>query len=414
MAAVVMFRGRRACPCLAEWIPVYEAELKRLGEIKSKVDIAQLIGTYVKSGTTHVPGGAGDFWQHSKRAVAIAEEMGAAAFERGPAQGFAWHMHFVLKGCPHNAGGRYQVVAREAGYNGLGANGRGARDPRGAIKLRTWEQGIRWARARQKQVTPKPKLRTTDISCSTFNVKSKTSGFVRRVPVIDERVRLHRPTVAVFQELQPGADKRTPLSQALARTHISWSMTSNYANKVQYLRDNDKGWTKVRSAKYPLGNSRHALAVLYRHRNTGAEVVVATPHLSYAHSDGKQRAAEAKQLVAFLRRDFKGKEWLVVGDFNDSHKKTKTRPVNSTGVVLRAAGLHDLSFDPTMANKHGRAFNTAHQNKTPAPASGVHLENFYGTPGLAGLLWLNDVHEGRRGGDHWLVYMDIRITHPVK
>lgn len=156
----VLFRGRVACVCLAAWLPVYEQELLDLGVIKFNVDIAQLTGNYAQSGGTHGQGGAADIWQHDKVSVSTGESMGAADFERTPAQGFAYHSHLVLKGCPHNTPARYQVTAREAGYNGLGAGGRGGRDPRGTIKLRTWEQGIAWAKARQAKRRKKAAMTT--------------------------------------------------------------------------------------------------------------------------------------------------------------------------------------------------------------------------------------------------------------
>jgi hypothetical protein len=63
------------------------------------------------------------------------------------------HTHGVLRGCPHNGPARYQIAAVDAGYNGLGHLGHGARDngPR-PLSHRTWEEGIAWAKALQ----PKP------------------------------------------------------------------------------------------------------------------------------------------------------------------------------------------------------------------------------------------------------------------
>lgn len=409
MSAVVMFRGRRACPCLAEWIPVYEAELKRVGEIRDKVDIAQLIGTYSKSGGTHVPGGAADLWQRSSKAIAIAEEMGAAAYGRTAAQGFAPHQHLVLKGCPHNAGGRYQVVAREAGYNGLGAGGRGGRDPRGKTTLRTYKQGIAWAKARQKPKPAPVQTRATDFEAATFNMKGGTSGFPTRVPVIRARIFQHLPHFVIAQELAPKA-------RALVSTAIKtkYDMQSNYANKVQWLLRNRQGWKKVKSAKYQLGNNRHGHAVQYRHRHSGAEFVLANVHPSWQHDAGKLRAAEARKLVAGMNRDFGRLEKVVGGDFNSSHERTKSRPDDSFMDVLETAGFHDLFFDVPPSKRKGEQYNTAHQNKTPYLHSGIHLDRFAGTAGLEGREWTNDVHDGKRGGDHWMVRMAIRLTHPVK
>lgn len=144
------FRGRVACNCLRAWLPVFEKELLRLGVIKQSIDIAQLTGSASASAGTHSQGGAADVWQDDPTTIKIAEEMGAVGWPRTRAQGFAPHSHLVLKGCPHNGPARYQVTARERGYNGLGAGGFGGRDPRGPKKLRTYTAGIRWAKKRQK------------------------------------------------------------------------------------------------------------------------------------------------------------------------------------------------------------------------------------------------------------------------
>lgn len=144
---VVYFRGKPACPCLAEWLPVFEAELVRRGVVKQSIDIAQLIGGAAASGGTHASGGAFDIWQHDPETIRVARQMGAdATWQRTPAQGFDYHAHGVLRGCPHNGPARYQIDAVDDGYNGLGSGGRGARDdgPR-PLSGRTWREGIAWA-----------------------------------------------------------------------------------------------------------------------------------------------------------------------------------------------------------------------------------------------------------------------------
>lgn len=143
------FRGRTACQCLAEWLPVYEQELLDLGVIKHSIDIFQLIGNAKASAGVHAKGGAFDIAQTQPLAIEVARQMGAdATWPR------MWtnnvHTHGVLRGCPHNGPARYQIDAVDAGYDGTGRGGRGARDtgPR-PLSGRTWEQGIAWATARQ-------------------------------------------------------------------------------------------------------------------------------------------------------------------------------------------------------------------------------------------------------------------------
>jgi hypothetical protein len=150
------FRGYPACACLIEWLPVFEAELKRRGVIKVSIDIAQLIGSAPQSAATHKPGGAFDIWQHDATTVKVAREMGAAAWARTRAQGFDPHTHGVLNGCPHNSGGRYQIAALKAGRNGLGWMGlKGKDDGPAPRSLRTYKAGIAWAKTQGKP-TPKP------------------------------------------------------------------------------------------------------------------------------------------------------------------------------------------------------------------------------------------------------------------
>lgn len=148
----VLFRGRWACPCQVEWIPVYESELQRRGVLVGELGIAQLIGFFGGSGGTHAKGGANDFWmpRDPAEAVLVARQMGADATWVRPegwdgADGVE-HIHGVLTGCLHNGPAAYQIDAVRAGFNGLGSGGRGGADtgPR-PLSGRTWREGIAWA-----------------------------------------------------------------------------------------------------------------------------------------------------------------------------------------------------------------------------------------------------------------------------
>lgn len=153
----VTFRGKPACPCLAKWLPAYEAELLRRKVILHNLDIYQLIGGAPQSGGTHTMGGAYDVAQVSDLAIWVARNMGGIAWHRPvnwDGHGGIEHQHGVLNGCPHNGPARYQIDAYKLDFNGLGLNGHGGKDtgPRG-IPLRTWEEGMAWAKA---QAAPKP------------------------------------------------------------------------------------------------------------------------------------------------------------------------------------------------------------------------------------------------------------------
>lgn len=156
---VVDFRGHPACPCLAAWLPVYEAELQRRGRLTGPLPIFQLIGNASASAKTHSQGGAFDVSDLvGNEDVWLARQMGAdATWARTAAQGFTPHLHGVLTGCPHNEPARYQLYAVQAGFNGLGDAGRGAPDdgPR-PLSGRTWRQGIAWAKE-QGDDMPAPK-----------------------------------------------------------------------------------------------------------------------------------------------------------------------------------------------------------------------------------------------------------------
>lgn len=149
----VMFRGMPACECLAEFLPVYERELQETGNLVGPLKIYQLIGDAAASASTHQPGGAYDVTDGtpSQADVLIARQMGAAEWLRTPPTFSPLHRHGVLRGCPHNAGGRYQIAALDAGFNGLGSGGRGGPDdgPRD-FEVRTWREGIAWAKRRQR------------------------------------------------------------------------------------------------------------------------------------------------------------------------------------------------------------------------------------------------------------------------
>lgn len=153
MSYIVQFRGKPACPCQVEWIPAFEAELRRRGYLKPKqaLTIYQLIGGNPSSGGTHVDGGASDFGFVSGM-VEVAREMGADAtwhrlYNWDHAGGIE-HVHSVLTGCPHNQPAAYQITAVRKGFNGLGHLGQGAPDdgPK-PLSGRTWQQGIAYAQA---------------------------------------------------------------------------------------------------------------------------------------------------------------------------------------------------------------------------------------------------------------------------
>lgn len=155
LSYAVTFRSLPACPCLATWIPAYEAELQRRGLLSGPLRIYQLIGGATASAGTHSLGGAYDTKYIGDAALWVARQMGADATWHRPynwdGRGGMEHVHGVLTGCPHNGPAAYQIDAVRAGYNGLGHLGHGAPDtgPR-PLSGRTWQQGLTWARNQQE------------------------------------------------------------------------------------------------------------------------------------------------------------------------------------------------------------------------------------------------------------------------
>jgi hypothetical protein len=149
MAEYVIFRRRRACVCVAEWIPWFEKVLIKREVIYKNVDIAQLTGNAGASGGTHRQGGAMDFWANVRKwwvFLVVARQMGAdASWLRLAWQGpWTKHYHCVLRGCRHNSPARYQLTEVDNNQDGL----RGSRKDDGPRPLskRTWREGIEWAK----------------------------------------------------------------------------------------------------------------------------------------------------------------------------------------------------------------------------------------------------------------------------
>lgn len=144
--AVPTYAGKPACSCLVEWLTEFHKQLGLRG-ITREFRVYQLIGGAAASGGTHANGGAFDIQTLPPAGIALAREMGAATWNRSA--GFSTpHAHGVLNGCPHNGPAAYQIAALAAGFNGLGKGGRGGYDDGpGPRRLRTYRQGIEWARA---------------------------------------------------------------------------------------------------------------------------------------------------------------------------------------------------------------------------------------------------------------------------
>ena len=154
-----------ACPHMAQWWPVFTALVKQRFGVS--LEILQAAGSYSKSGATHVEGTSIDWrtWRFTPAVVngivALAREMGArATWYRTKAQGFDPHVHMALD-CPCRSGADYQTAAVDAGYNGLGKNGRGGKDTHPAPSTRRdYKAGIAWASQQLGSASSRPKPTT--------------------------------------------------------------------------------------------------------------------------------------------------------------------------------------------------------------------------------------------------------------
>lgn len=146
------FRGLPACSCLHAWLPEFEALIGRSPRW------FQLVGDAPTSAGFHRGGGSADSEPLSDDELRIARNMGAAAWNRWWTDNY--HAHMRLNGCPHNSIGQPQVDDLNAGRDGTGPlyDNAGTPDngPRDGVQwpLRTWRQGIEWAREQEDEMRP--------------------------------------------------------------------------------------------------------------------------------------------------------------------------------------------------------------------------------------------------------------------
>jgi len=138
------------------WFPAVQEMAIARGIVKESIDIAQggyRGGATSASAGTHDGGGAFDFVQYSDDLVTLVRQMGGAGWHRTTAQGFSGpHLHIELVGCPHHPSADYQVEAYTDGYNGLGNGWKGRDDGPRVNPIRTWSQGIAWAKTQLNEL----------------------------------------------------------------------------------------------------------------------------------------------------------------------------------------------------------------------------------------------------------------------
>lgn len=149
--------GLPACTCLAAWVPAFETAIGRSPRW------FQLDGNAPASAGFHRGGGSADSEPLSEDELRTARNMGAASWNRW------WtnnnHAHMRLNECPHNSIGQPQVADLNAGRDGTGPlyDNAGVPDngPRDGVlwPLRTWREGIEWAKAQQEDDMADPAVK---------------------------------------------------------------------------------------------------------------------------------------------------------------------------------------------------------------------------------------------------------------
>ena len=153
-----------ACDCHRAWLPVF----KRLCELKGygQVVVWNCVSSLEASGNTHSGGGAVDWGGIRRDRAMLARQMGASATWPRNWTGNQ-HTHSVLNGCPHTSTAADHQVTACVIYrrDGLGYLGRQGPDPLPLpTPIRTWQQGIAWARAEIARIEDDMPLSNDDIA----------------------------------------------------------------------------------------------------------------------------------------------------------------------------------------------------------------------------------------------------------
>lgn len=147
------------CYCVTQSIPLVEARLREAGIIHRSVDFFQLgyRGDVTASKGTHERGGVADVHQYSNKALEIWRECGWAMWRRTEAQGFIYHGHGALIGCPHLSDeADRQIDQYKDGTNGLRDHGP---DDGPNVPVITWRAALdKYSSVLVKQATYTPDL----------------------------------------------------------------------------------------------------------------------------------------------------------------------------------------------------------------------------------------------------------------
>jgi hypothetical protein len=342
---------------MKEWLGVYERYLLHIGAIKHNVDIFQLTGTASASAGTHRRGGAADLAQVSVAAVQASRNGGAMGWRRdadphdGQPDFRPTHQHLVLKGCPHSLTTcSYQVGAGEAGYSGLGSNGRGTRDdgPRQGVKfpLRTYKEGIAWMKSQMdgapEPVPTPPPTTVTLLDHAHWNVASVKAGWFP-VPWSERGDKIGQQLAALSSSIVTCNETHTTEQTATIHKHLGdhyRHVSSPIGNDIFF---DDTKYDQTRAyVEYSLKAQARYAGVLHLTRlDSGHPLTVVNTHFPYASAS--LRSTAARNLVALLA-DVDG-PIILSGDFNNQSFSSGTPHYH-----LRRAGYDFLREQGPVVN----------------------------------------------------------------
>lgn len=340
------FRGFPACDCLVEWLPWVERLMLHRKIIKRNLDIYQLIGGASASAGTHRTGGAFDVAQSTWGALQIYRAAGAdASWARKP-PAFTPHAHGVLRGCPHNGPARYQIAAVDAGYNGLGAGGRGGRDdgPR-PLSGRTWRQGIEWIKTELGVVAPTPTpVVETVFDLAHWNVASAKPGWFgvpwpERQAAIGAALKNADASIITMNETH----YKNQTADILAALGPSWVHQSSPVGNDYFYKA--AAWQfnhGYQYREYPLNVQNRFLGVLHLIRvQTGQRMTFANTHLPNGSAALRTKAANR---VAAILADVDD-PIVLSGDFNN-----EAFAAGTPHGILRKAGYEFMREQAPITN----------------------------------------------------------------
>lgn len=215
---------------------------------------------------------------------------------------------------------------------------------------------------------PKPQPADTASDVLTLNVASLKFSWATRAPKIAKFVLDQDRDFVILQECY-----------AAVRPLLHRRITKNYAiagvqgGRVIFVRRGR--WARVGDAKgYKLGrNKKQAVAVKFRHVETGAVVNVVNAHLSHKAAERAQRREETDHLCRFINRDFPTGYDLYGGDWNWPRNYYLGDDIAD---VWEKYGITDAGEQVGVDNIGNRAFNTYNGHQDPGPRQNLHIDRF--------------------------------------